>query len=131
MHSGEDDKMETRRIILFNGSHFLRGMLKRVINRTPGLQVAAELDNWDKLPGSVERTNADWVIVTLPSTTNLGKTIETSLSSHPQVRVLTVTADGRQVRLKGKEKEDQILSDLSLDELIAILRSKAEPSHSL
>ena len=31
-------------------------MLKRVINKTPGLQVAGELDNWDKLADLVERT---------------------------------------------------------------------------
>jgi hypothetical protein len=134
--------MQPRKIIMVDGSRFLREMLKRVIEKTPGLQLVDEITDLAMLSSAVERTGAQWVVVSYPPNDKMPEAIESSLAAHPSVRVLALATDGSQVKMKWVEpresvvavaadasqvkmnwveSREKILDDLSLDELIAIL----------
>jgi hypothetical protein len=113
--------MQPHRIIMVNGSRFLQEMLKRVIEKTPGLQVVDEINDLARLSSAIERTGAQWVVVSYPPNGEMPKAVASSLAAHPSVRVLAVAADGSHVKMKGVESREEILDDLSLDELITVL----------
>jgi hypothetical protein len=136
--------MQSRKIIMVDGSRFLREMLKRVIAKTPGLQLVDEITDLASLSSVIEQTGAQWMVVSYPPNGKLPEAVESSLATHPSVRVLALAADGSQVKMKWMEPRDsavavaadarlvkmkwvesreKILDDLSLDELIAILRA--------
>jgi DNA-binding NarL/FixJ family response regulator len=114
--------MQPCRIILANGSRFLQEMLKRVIEKTPDLQVVGEIAGLAQLSSTIAKTEAEWVIVSLLPDGKIPEMVESSLIAHPSVRVLALAADGSQVKMKWIEPREKILDDLSMDELIAILR---------
>jgi hypothetical protein len=134
--------MQSHRIIMVDGSRFLRELLKRVIAKTPGLQLVDEINDLARLSPAIEQTGAQWVVVSYPPNGKLPEAIEFSLAAHPSVRVLAlatdgsqvkmkwvepresavaVAADGSQVKMNWVESREEILDDLSLDELIAVL----------
>jgi chemotaxis response regulator CheB len=113
--------MQPRRIIMVNGSRFLQEMLKRVIEKTPGLQVVDEINDLARLSSAIEQTGAQWVVVSYPPNGEMPKAVESSLAAHPSVRVLAVAADGSHIKMKWVESHEKVLDDLSLDELIAVL----------
>jgi hypothetical protein len=113
--------MQPRRIIMVSGSRFLQEMLKRVIAKTPGLQLVDEITDLAMLSSAIERTDAQWVVVSYPPNGEMPKAVASSLAAHPSVRVLAVAADGSHVKMKWVESREEILDDLSLDELIAVL----------
>ncbi len=113
--------MQPCRIILANGSRFLHEMLKRVIEKTPELEVVGEIADLARLSSTIAETEADWVIVSLPPDGKIPETVESSLTAHPSVRVLAVATDGNQVRIKWLESHEEPLGDVSLSELIAVL----------
>jgi hypothetical protein len=117
----EGDPMQPHKIIMVDGSRFLREMLKRVIAKTPGLQLVDEISDLAMLSSAIERTGAQWMVVSYPPNGKVPEAIETSLAAHPSVRVLALATDGSQVKMKWVESREKILDDLSLDELIAIL----------
>ena len=143
--------MQPSRIVLADGSRFLHEMLKRVIEKTPDLQVVSEIADLARLSSTIAETEAEWVIVSLPPDGKILETLESSLTAHPSVRVLALAADGSQVKMKWVEpresavavaadgsqikmdwveSREKILDDLSVDELIAILR-KHHPKQNL
>lgn len=117
--------MQPRRIILANGSRFLRDMLKRVIEKVPDLRVVGEVTDLARLSSAILQTDAQWVIVSRPPNGKLPEVVESLLLKHPLVRILSVATDGSQVRMKWLESHEQVLDGSSLDELIAILRRRS------
>lgn len=117
--------MPPSRIILANGSRFLHEMLKRVIEKTPDLQVVDEVTNLARLPSAISQTDAQWVIMSLPLDGEIPGVVKSWLIAHPSVRILAMATDGSQVRIKWLESHEEALDDLSLDELIAVLRTQS------
>jgi hypothetical protein len=113
--------MQPRKIIMVDGSRFLREMLKRVIAKTPGLQLVDEITDLASLSSTIERTGAQWMVVSYPPNGKLPEAVESSLAAHPSIRVLALATDGSQVKMKWVESREEIVDDLSLDELIAVL----------
>ena len=113
--------MQPSRIILANGSRFLHDMLKRVIEKTPDLQVVGEVTELARLPAAMVQIDAEWVVVPLSPDGKIPQVVESWLTAHPSVRVLAVATDGSQLRMKWLESHEEALDDLSLDELIEIL----------
>jgi hypothetical protein len=113
--------MQPRRIILANESRFLRELLKRVIDKVPGVQIVAEVTDVTTLSATIEETNARWVIVSLPVDSERPGVIESLLTAHPSIRVLAVGTDGSQVRMRWLEPRERNLDSSSLEDLIAIL----------
>jgi hypothetical protein len=128
-------------------------MLKRVIQKTPDLKVIGEISDLARLASTIAETGAEWVVVSLPPSGRIPETVESSLTAHPSVRVLAVApdgsqvkmmwvepretavavaADGSQIEMHWTESREKDLDDVSMDELIAILRkhhSKSDPTN--
>ncbi len=117
--------METRRIIVANQQRLLREMMKRVIEKTPGFQVVGEGLEMAKLPAAIERTNAQWVIVSLRPEGELPQIVDDLLAVQPTLRVLALAPDGSQVKVKALKPREENLSNMNLNKLIAMLRSES------
>jgi hypothetical protein len=96
-------------------------MLRRVIARSPGLQVVGEVTDPVILSSLIQRTSAQWVIVSLWPEGLLPSTVESLLTEHSSVCILGIAADGSQARIKRAETPEENLRNLSLGELIAVL----------
>jgi len=116
-----------QRIILANGSRLLREMLNRILHKAEHLNVVQEVTDHTKLPSAIEQQDAEWVIVSLPTEDAAPGWIDTYMRRHPYIRFLTVSVDGRSIKMKWLESHEADLSDLSLPELIHILKS--DPNH--
>jgi hypothetical protein len=115
--------MEARRIILAGESRLLMDMLRRAISKSPGLEVVGQIPDLASLPSAVERFGAQWVIMSLQPETSLPEVVSRLLAAHLSLLVLALAADGSQARLEWMEPHEEIFDQLSLDELVATLRS--------
>jgi DNA-binding NarL/FixJ family response regulator len=113
--------MQLSQVVLANEPRLLRGMLKHVITKTPGLQVAGEARDPAELPILIRQAKAQWVIVSLWPEGLLPSAIESLLSEHASVCFLGMAADGSQARIKRAEAPEENLHDLSLGKLLAVL----------
>jgi hypothetical protein len=114
--------MQMRQVILANQPRLLRGMLKRVIAKTPDLQVVGEAANPAELSSIIEQTSACCVIVTLWPEGLMPSALESLLMERSSVCILGVAPDGSQARVKRSESPEENLRNLSLGKLIAVLR---------
>ena len=117
------DQMEPQRIILANIPRLLEDMLKRAFAYVSSLQIVDEVADWACLPAAIQQTNAQWVIVSLPSSAEATRAVSELLASHPAIRVLNVATDGSHVTLQWIEPRAQTIDDFSLGELVALLTS--------
>jgi hypothetical protein len=115
--------MEARRIILAGESRLLMEMLRRAISKSPGLEVVAQVADLASLPAAVERFGAQGVIMSLRPEAKIPEVVSGLLAAHPSLLVLALAADGSQARLEWMEPHEEIFDQLSLDELVATLRS--------
>ncbi len=114
--------MQARGIILANETRLMREMLRRAIGKAPGLCVAGEAVDPAQLPAMVEETGAQWVVTTLRADGRLPEAVEALSRGRPSLRVLAVSSDGGRAVVRGAGREDRVLVNLSLTDLIAILR---------
>jgi DNA-binding NarL/FixJ family response regulator len=115
--------MEARRIILAGESRLWMEMLRRAISKSPGLEVVGQVADLASLPSAVERFGAQWVIMSLQSEATLPEVVGRLLAAHPSLHILALAPDGSQVRLEWMEPHEKIFDQLSLNELVATLRS--------
>lgn len=120
--------MTEQRIILANGSRLLHEMLNRILVKTENLIVVQEITNRDHLPTAIEKSDAEWVIMSLPADSAIPKWVDHYISKHPRVRFMAVAADGSWVKTKGSENHEEKLDDLSLRDLIHILGGVMNPA---
>lgn len=116
--------MEPRQIVLAHVPRFLREMFQRAFEKVPGIHIADEVTDLAQLSAALDRTSARWVIVSLPPDESLAKVIDDLLAAHPAVRLLNVASDGRHVTMQWLEPHQQILDELSMGELIALMRDE-------
>jgi DNA-binding NarL/FixJ family response regulator len=116
--------MTEQRIVLANGSRLLRDMLKRIIFKSDNLEVVREVSDHRELPGVIENTHPEWVILSLSFDNGLPTWVDTYMTSHPSVRFLALAADGSKIKMKWLEVHEQELNGLSLADLITILENK-------
>jgi DNA-binding NarL/FixJ family response regulator len=117
------ETVEQRRILLANKPRLLRGMLRRVLAMDPELDVVGETNDLSALPEKVDETDADWVVVSLWSDGGESAPLQALLQELASVSVLGVAADGSRAQVRAGGTPDEILEAVSLDELIAVLRS--------
>lgn len=115
---------EHRRIVLANEPRLLREMLQRVVDKQPDLQVVSEVSDWAELPSTIERTEAQWVILPLLADGKMPAIVDSLLSTSPTLHILAVAMDGSRIKMKCGASEEEWLNNLSLDALIALLRRR-------
>ncbi len=112
----------SHRVVLANDYRLLRGMLKHVIDRAHDLEVVDDCPNLIMLPSVVERTHADWTIVPLGSDGSLPEVVKRIHRTCPSVAILGVRSDGVVVKVKRGAAPEEVLDELSLEGLMALLR---------
>lgn len=125
--------MELHRIILAHDARFLRTTLRRLLNKTPNLEVVAEINSLDELPDALKDTHANWVILSLPEEDGLPTSILDEMQRYPQLRVLAVSGDGSHMRVEWVERRDRETSHFSVDdfkELFSVAGSNSDASHA-
>ena len=123
--------MYAQRIILVNGSRLLGDMLHNVICRADHLEMVQEVSRYEELPATIERTNAEWVIMSLPFDASFPSWVDDHLAEHPATRFLAIFIGSGKVRLKWLGSPEEELEDLSLDDLIHILEGHPQQLQSL
>ncbi len=116
--------MESHQIVLAHVPRFLREMLQRAFEKAPGIRIVDEVTDLAQLPAALDRTGARWVIVSLPPDGTLANGVDRLLAAHPAVRLMNVATDGSHVTMQWVEPHQQTLDDLSMSELIALLRDE-------
>jgi hypothetical protein len=116
--------MQTNRVILANEPRLLRGMLRRALARTPGLEVASEVTDLADLSPLVNRSEAQWVIVSIWPKGSLSGAVQSLITEHPALCILGMAADGSQARIICPGFTEETRHGLSLDDLIAILHKR-------
>lgn len=114
--------MNPKRVILANGSRLVREMFNRVLLKEEKLKVVQEVKDHENLPSDIDQTDTEWVIMLLPLDSSMPEWVDGYLTDHPFVHFLTVSTDGSQVRMRDVENREEELEDLSLKELLHILR---------
>jgi hypothetical protein len=110
-----------QRIILANSSRLLREMLNRILHKTENLEVVQEITNHKKLSTEIEKSDAEWVIMSLPGDHGIPGWVDHYIVDHPRVRFMAVANDGSWVKTKWLESHEEELDNLSLRDLIHIL----------
>jgi chemotaxis response regulator CheB len=116
--------MNKQRVILANGSRLLREMLKRIFRKSDHLEVVQEITDHHNLSSAIERLDAEWVIMSPEQDQTMPSWVDKYMLKHPQVRFLTVSNDGSQVKMKWLDKQEKTLSGLSLKDLLYILEQQ-------
>ena len=112
---------QPQRVILANKPRLLRGMLKHVLQKDPGLKVVGEVLDLEDLARTVEETGAGWVIVSLPPDGKIPDLAEAVLISHPSINLLAVAMDGSQIKLKWIGPQEKELNCASIEDLMDVL----------
>lgn len=113
--------MDTKRIILADGSRLLREMLHRVIYKADRLEVVQEVSDYEDLASAIEEYEPEWVIMSLPSDHVIPDWVDSYIDDYPSVRFLAVSNDGSAIKMKWLERHEQDLGDLTLKDLIHLL----------
>jgi DNA-binding NarL/FixJ family response regulator len=116
--------MSEHRIILADGSRLLREMLKRIFEKAEDLEVVGEVIDIKNLPHMIQEKKAQWVILSTPPEENAPRWIEAIISEHPDVRFLSVSNDGSEIKIKWYEPHEKTIRGLSLQDLITILQEE-------
>lgn len=112
-----------QRIILVNSSRLLRELLHTVLGKAEHLQVVREVSAQDELPSAIDQLEAEWLVISLPFDKGIPNWVDDYISNHPLMRLLAVSTDSSEVKLKWLESREENLEDLSLNDLIHILKS--------
>ncbi len=113
------------RMLLANKPRLLREMLERVLAKVYDLEIAGQAINLAELLLLVEQMEPHWVIVSLTDSGSIPGTVKSLLNRYPTVYILGIALDGSQVLVNQIGfPEDVALANLSLEELINILRSR-------
>lgn len=122
--------MSAQRIILVNGSRLLGDMLHTVIYKADHLEMVQEVSSHEGLPSAIEKSEAEWVIMSLPFDKSIPDWVDEYLAKHPSMRFLTVFLGTGKVKLKWLESREEDLEDLSLNDLIHILEGRPQQVQS-
>lgn len=114
--------MESYRVVLANEPRLLRGLLHRVLQQAPGVQVVGQETDPTKLSSTVDESQADWVIVSLWQNGHLPASLRALVAEHPSLCLMGMAPDGSQARIWSLENGEQSLNGLSLDDFVATLR---------
>jgi hypothetical protein len=116
--------MQTSRVILANEPRLLRGMLRRVLARTPGLKVVGEVTDLAKLSSLVRRCRAQWVVVSTGTEGRVPSAVQSLLVEGSSLCILGMAADGSQAKILRTGSPEETREGLSLDDLVATLQRK-------
>src|SRR5262249_21992068 len=115
-------------IVLANEPRLLREMLRRALDRTPGVIVVEESSDLNKLAEIFRQVQIDWLVITLNGDQRLTAQAHQLLTRLPSLSLLALAVDGSrlEVRIHAYQRGilKYLLEDISLTTLLSILRYK-------
>ena len=117
--------MPAQRVILINAARLLGDMFRTIIYRSDYLELVQEFHVNEELPSAIEKSEAEWVILSLPSNKSIPEWVDKYIAKHPSMRFLVIFPGSSKVKLKNLDYEED-LEDLSLDDLIQILEGHTQ-----
>jgi DNA-binding NarL/FixJ family response regulator len=118
--------MSDHRIILADGSRLMREMLKRIFDKADDLEVVGEVTDIKNLPQIIREKQAQWVILSISPDEKAPKWIDAMISEQPNLRVLSVSNDGSEIKIKWHEPHEKRIRGISLEDLITLLQEEFE-----
>lgn len=121
-----DNLNQRYRILLANTPRLLREIFKHAFQRYPDMEIVGETANSDDLYGQIKKSRADWILVSLHANGNFPDFVNSILDDYPGIGIIAISADGSQAKARCRENSRDDLANLSLNELMAIVRSELE-----
>jgi DNA-binding NarL/FixJ family response regulator len=118
--------METKRIVLVDGSHLLSEMLQRIFNRKEDLEVVDILSDCASLPEVIDRKQLDWVIFSRQTEGILPEEIDALLNGHLNLHVLTIMMDTGNIKIDWIGRHNKYLKITTVEGLVETLRRESE-----
>lgn len=122
--------METKQIILIDGSHLLSEMLQRILNRVDDLEVVDILRDLTLLPDVIDQKKPDWVIFSQQSERRLPEEITELFGEHPNLHVLTITMDTGDLKIDWIGHRKKKIKVTTVEGLTDTLRSMPATQYS-
>jgi hypothetical protein len=97
-------------------------MLQRAIEQQPGLEVVSEVTDLAALALVVDEMAPEWLIVSLEADGQVPGLVHDLLMRQPSLHILALGMRAGQARVKWLAPHEEIWDDVSLYEVIQILR---------
>jgi DNA-binding NarL/FixJ family response regulator len=113
---------ETKRIILAEAAPLLHEMLKKILARAQDIEIVQELHHLEYPPAELDQLQPDWLVISLSLAEEMPAWVDEYITAHASVAVVVLALDSNQIRLKWAQALERNLYDVSLGELMHILR---------
>jgi DNA-binding NarL/FixJ family response regulator len=110
----------SRRILVF-GSHFVRSLVRDIVEATPDLRLVGEGNAEPVAIDAAAGTAADFVIVSVRDPALAGIHLQL-LEERPLARVLAVAGSGEEASLWQLRPEQELIGDISPETLLEAIR---------
>ncbi len=116
--------MKIFRIVLATDTRLLQGMLRRVIEKKPDLEIVGVTDQLSTAVEIASDHEADWVIMSLSPDERIPPVADDLLLEKPSVAIMAISDNGQAFRVKWFEFHETAYRDWTLDEMLAMLQGR-------
>jgi DNA-binding NarL/FixJ family response regulator len=116
------------RVLVANKPRLIRELIMATISDQPDIEIVGEVPDESEIELAIERTHPDFLIVALEQSDRLPGICQTTLRSHPEMRVIAIAPDRNSVvfywaslRIQSNEVE------ASEEGFLSALRGKKQP----
>lgn len=114
--------MKSRRIVLAHRSRLMREMIKRIMSKSPTLEVVGEAQTIPELDLLLQKKDADWLIADLSPEGALSLKVQQLLLSNPDISILGITQKGDNVQMYELNIHREHYQNCSLDDMVNLLQ---------
>lgn len=121
-----DNLNQQHRILLANRPGLLREIFRHAFQRFPDVEIVGEINDSEDISSRIKESHADWVLVPLHMDGKFPDFVRLIVKTHPRIGILAISADGSQAKALCGENSRDDLADLSLPELMDVVRSNLQ-----
>lgn len=110
------------KLVLAFESRLLREMWMRVLKKESSIDVVHQFNTPDLLKISAECNDQDWVVISSKMYASLNDWLNGHFKNNPGLNFFVVTGNGSRITLKSLNQQDQEYPDLTLDNVLEILK---------
>jgi DNA-binding NarL/FixJ family response regulator len=85
------------RVLVANRPRLIRELIMATISDQPDIEIVGEVPDESEIELAIERTHPDFLIVALEQSDRLPGICQTTLRSHPEMRVIAIAPDRNSV----------------------------------
>ena len=118
-----DNLNQQHRILLANRPGLLRDIFRHAFQRYPDVEIVGEINNSEEISNKIKESQVDWVLVPLHMDGTYPDYVNMILKKYPAVGILAISPDGSRAKAKCGENSRDDLGNLSLQQLMDMIRS--------